>query len=222
VSNFVARTASDFFGYVILFQSAPETQRPAPAALRNHLISLLERFRQDAQAQKIPDAEIEHARFALVAWADEMILAHKWAGLDEWQRQPLQQVLFNTVRAGNQFYERVHQIRAGEDQALEIFFFCLALGFQGELVTEPERRNALVAKMYETLYTHRRVIPALERGELSAPAYSWQFTDQQPGGRRITPIVAWMILGVGVCYALCWAALRYAASDMVPLAGFFS
>jgi len=216
VSSFVVRSASDFFAYVTLFQGAPEAQRPAPAGLRSHLVGLLERFRQDAQARRVPEGEIEQARFALASWADEMILAQKWTGAEEWQRQPLQLQLFDTVRAGNEFYERLQRLKPGEDHALEIYYFCLVMGFQGELVTEPERRNALLSKLYEELYAKRRIVPALERGELSAPAYSWEFTDQQPGGRRVTPwLLGMLALTLGL-YAVFWLSLRFSARDLVP------
>jgi len=219
LADFVARIADDFFGYVALFQSAPDAQRPAPMALRSHLLNLLERFKQDAHGKQISADEVALAEFALVAWADEMILSDKWPGSDEWRRQPLQLVRFNTVRAGNEFFEKLRTVGFHQDHALEIFYYCLVLGFQGELVTEPERRSALIADLYNTLYGKRRVLSPLEPPELSGPAYSWQFTDQQAGGRRVAPIVAWLVAGVVVFYVMCWGILQYAARQELRLPG---
>ena len=217
MSSFVTRSAGDFVGYVALFQEAPESWRPAPAELRTHLTAQLDAFRQDCRSRGVAEAEIEHARFALAAWADEQVLASGWSAHDVWERQPLQLDLFHTVRAGNEFYERLTKLAPGEDQALEIFFLCLLMGFQGELAAEPERRALLTKQIYEGLHAKRRVVPALEGGELAAQAYSWEFTDQRPAGRRVAPVLASMLLVVTALYALCWVALRLGARDILPL-----
>jgi len=222
VATSVSQLASDFFGYVALFQAAPESSRLDPDALRLHLLDLLSRFENDARARGIDEREIELASFALVAWADEMILAEKWNGADFWRARPLALDRFRTVRAGNEFYERVARAAEGDDYALEIYFFCLAMGFHGELALDPERRNALIRRIWDRLYSKRRVLAVTDGGELSEPAYTWQFSDQQTEGRRVTPFLGWMVAGVGLFYFLCWGILRFVARDMLPLPGIFS
>ncbi len=209
----------DWFAYVSLFCSAPEASRADPASLQKHLIELLDAFRADALVAGFSDREIELASFALVAWADELILAEDWNGNDSWRSQPLQLVRFDTVRAGNEFYERITQIGVGETMALEAFFYCLAMGFQGELVVDPERRNAFIRQLWEKLYAAGRVLVLTDHEEISASAYAWEFRDAGSGGRRVAPVLLGLALAVGAFYALYWAMLTLAARDLIQFVG---
>lgn len=83
------RIASDFIATALLFREAPEEVRPEHPALRNHMLALLDAFRRDPSAQTVPE-EVEEARFALVAFADEMIIVSSWSQREEWRKDSLQ------------------------------------------------------------------------------------------------------------------------------------
>ncbi|GFK95778.1 hypothetical protein NNJEOMEG_03646 [Fundidesulfovibrio magnetotacticus] len=62
-------------------------------------------------------AEFQEARFAVCAWMDEMILGSAWEGKAQWLHQPLQRVVYDTVNAGEEFFERLDALlaKAGSD-----------------------------------------------------------------------------------------------------------
>ncbi|HEX3726221.1 MAG TPA: DotU family type IV/VI secretion system protein [Pirellulales bacterium] len=77
-----------------------------------------------------PDWQL--ARYALVAWIDELLIDVSWAGREWWNENALEVELFNTRLANEQFYLRAKEAShlPGRD-ALEVFYVCVVLGFRG-------------------------------------------------------------------------------------------
>ena len=76
--------------------------------------------------------EWELAKYALVAWIDEMLVDVEWQGRDWWSNNVLEVELFKTRLCNEQFYVRAKQASnlMGRD-ALEVFYVCVVLGFRG-------------------------------------------------------------------------------------------
>jgi len=72
---------------------------------RTDLERLLSQAFRQAQQRGIQDAD--SSLFAACAFADEAVLASNWHGRGEWMRHPLQQIHFNTINAGEEFYQRL-------------------------------------------------------------------------------------------------------------------
>lgn len=106
----------------------------------------------DAARRENP-AQADQALFAVCAFADEVVLASPWPGRSEWMRNKLQQVHFNTVNAGEEFYQRLatlcgtppreqldmsvfDNLEQKQDpdrrEVLEVYVTCLTLGFTGK------------------------------------------------------------------------------------------
>lgn len=167
----LGRVAGDFFAYVQLFQQAPAGERPDAASLRNQLIGLLEGFAKHPIAQTASAVDVEEARFALVAWADEMILRTDWPGHSQWLQDPLQLQLFHTNRGGDEFFERLARLRAEQTDAREVFFLCLVFGFEGQYADrDPERRN-LIAQQFELLRVAKRAVDVSSLTPITPTAY---------------------------------------------------
>jgi len=210
----LSRAAGDVFAAGLLFQSAPESARPTPSALRAQLIGLLDAVSQSGAGQQA-GADLDAARFALVAWLDEIVNVSGWAGGAEWEREPLQVALYGTRRAGVEFYERLDKLRPENAAALEVYFHCLALGFQGDYAGRDGDRLALVHKTLEKL---RRVERALElsREKRLAPAAYQVDIELSPRGNRLLPT---LLLGAGVLLAVFGAlfAVLYLMAGRVPV-----
>ena len=75
-------------------------------------------------------------RYALVCWLDELFtLDSPWAA--EWNERKLEVALYGTNDRAWKFWEQARQAEARpEDNALEVFFLCVMLGFTGELREE--------------------------------------------------------------------------------------
>jgi type VI secretion system protein ImpK len=106
---------------------------PPPHDLRQRIIDVLDRMVGAARAARVPEPEIAEARYALVAFMDEQVLKSSWPGRVEWMNQPLQLTLYREVTAGENFFARMRALlnHGGHEDALEIYYLCLALGFRG-------------------------------------------------------------------------------------------
>jgi type VI secretion system protein ImpK len=106
---------------------------PPSSELRRHLQSLFAAMNAKARAWGISPEDASDASFAIVALLDEILVQTSWPGKLEWQSSPLQFVYFNENTAGESFFRRAHFLLGQPHRAhvLQIYFYCLALGFQG-------------------------------------------------------------------------------------------
>jgi len=185
-------------------------------ALSEQLQSLLERFSRSPEAREVPPDELAQARFALVAWLDEVILRSSWPGRDEWAGQPLQLRLFRTNRAGNEFFAHLAALRPEWLGAREIFLLVLSLGFEGQYHDQPAERRAVMLQQLDTLRAARQVTELDRERYLTPPAYAVEIDLPARGGGFVLRALVGIALGLAVVYAAAWAVLRF-ASPGVPL-----
>ncbi len=212
----LGRIAGDFFNTVLLFQSSPEASYASPSSLRSQILALLDGVMRDPDARGLPPADLEEGRFALVAWADEMILKSGWSGRDDWQREPLQVQLFRTNRAGNEFYDHLARLRADQIAPREIYFLCLLLGFEGQYMGHEGDRRAIVQQQYDLLRVSGRAMELGREDWLAPPAYDTAIRLPPSRRARVWPVlIAVVLCTVGVFGALWW--VLHAAAERVPL-----
>ncbi|MBI2727067.1 MAG: DotU family type IV/VI secretion system protein [Polaromonas sp.] len=101
------------------------------ASVRQQLDELIAQSRNAASDAGMSDTDTEDALFAVLAWADEVLLATPWAGAGEWARHLLQRRYFNVTNAGDAFFKRLEVLDARQMQVREVYFYCLSLGFAG-------------------------------------------------------------------------------------------
>ena len=100
--------------------------------------TLEERFQEaDRQGveQGISRDTLLDARFAVVAFIDEMILHSGWAQKQEWASHSLTFQFFETNVAGEEFFDRLNSFRRAlppNPDLLEVYHVCLVLGFEGK------------------------------------------------------------------------------------------
>jgi len=212
----LGRLAGDFLASVLLFQRAPDTQPFSPAALRAHLLAQLDALARHPDVSGISGAELDEARFALVAFADEMVLRSGWAGHAEWQREPLQLQLFRTNRAGNEFYDHLSRLRPEQVDAREVYFLCLALGFEGQYAGHEGERRAVLQDQLSFLRAAGRALEPGRDGWLVPPAYDTAIRLTEGRRRGVGPALL-AFAGVALAlFGLLWGVLRFAAGG-VPL-----
>jgi type VI secretion system protein ImpK len=214
----LGRAAGDFFASVQLFQEADPSQRPEAPSLRQQLIGLLESFAKHPISQSASAVDLEEARFALVAWADEMILRSEWPGHAQWIQDPLQLQLFHTNRGGDEFFERLARLRAEQTDVREVFFLCLVFGFEGQYADrEPERRN-LIAQQFELLRVAKRALDVSSLAPITPAAYDVEIQLPTPHGSAWAgPLV--VLVGVAtVVFGLLFLTLFFVAGT-VPSPG---
>lgn len=131
-------------------------------------------FERNARKQGCTAEEIYAAKYAFCASVDEFILANPEAAIHvEWERRPLQLVLFGDQLAGENFFKLLEEQRAfgaPRLQALEVFHICLLLGFQGQYMLEgPEKLAYLTARLGDEI--------ASIKGQRAAFAPHWALPD---------------------------------------------
>jgi type VI secretion system protein ImpK len=118
---------------VTAVQLTADSSVAATGDLRQRLIGALERMVNDGRRMGIADGDLAEARYALVAFIDEQVMRSDWAGRAEWMARPLQLELYRENTAGENFFVRLRALLRSGDRpiAVEIYYLCLVLGFQG-------------------------------------------------------------------------------------------
>jgi len=110
------------------FQREPDVDATALSEKVDHLITDARHTSRDAGFSEV---DVELALFAVVAWADEILIATAWSGAMEWPRRLLQKRYFNVANAGIAFFNRLEALKSEQLHVREVYFLCLGLGFTG-------------------------------------------------------------------------------------------
>jgi type VI secretion system protein ImpK len=139
---------------------------PEADELRMRIGALLDQMATKGGQAGLSQDDIEDARYALVAYLDEQILQSSWTGRQEWLLEPLQLKYFNENTAGEGFFERMKAIESRPERThvLQLYFLCLALGFQGMYAIKgPSALSALIeslgAKLARSMPTAETISP---------------------------------------------------------------
>ncbi|MCT9123120.1 type IVB secretion system protein IcmH/DotU [Cupriavidus gilardii] len=148
-----ARTLLDLLydGFFMLFLlrngQPPDSAENFLAKVRG----FLDEFDRGAKRLHVSADDVFDAKYAFCAAIDETILASDFAIRADWERRPLQLVLFGEQLAGETFFTKLEALRAQGAprlQALEVFHMCLLLGFRGKYILEgPEKLSYLTARL---------------------------------------------------------------------------
>lgn len=87
------------------------------------------------ESYQIPFEKLTAAKYAFVAFIDEMVLTKQPLFKEEWAKHPLQLEYFKEHNAGEGFFEDLSELRhSPEDNLdlLEIYYLCLLLGYKGK------------------------------------------------------------------------------------------
>jgi type VI secretion system protein ImpK len=128
---------TDLIAFALGFAETCETGALSPTALRERFTALIDAQEQRARGGEVSwDAYLE-ARFAVLAWVDELVLNSAWPHRGEWQHLMLAH--HSTLNAGKQFFERLEKLPPSARDVREIYYFCLALGFEGKFALADDR-----------------------------------------------------------------------------------
>jgi len=154
--------------------------------------------------------QLRPAHYALCASLDDVVLATPWGNESSWAARSLVSTFHQQVRSGEGFFAVLKQLiqSPGTNLAvLELMYFCLSLGFQGQYRLSP-RGPAELFRVREDLYS----LIARQRGTRPTDlSPHWQGVDAPYKPRRgeiplwvaataglavLGGIFAWMILGL--------------------------
>jgi type VI secretion system protein ImpK len=86
--------------------------------------------------------QYDTAKFAVVAFIDELILLSDWEHRHHWAHELLQKSHFGTSNAGEEFFNKLDGLSSfdpGERDVREVYVYCLALGFVGKFYRPGDR-----------------------------------------------------------------------------------
>jgi len=130
--------------YVIQTQrriAGPAADHPGLDEVHAELLRLIRESRRAAANYNRPRDYTSLAEYALVYWADELLINSNWIHAEKWRgTRLLEWQLYEENVAGDKFFAKAEAARAQSADALETFFLCVALGFQGRCAKNKERR----------------------------------------------------------------------------------
>lgn len=162
----LADTYSELFATIFAFRAASNDARPGYGSFRSHVMSLVADARRRAEDERLDPRG--YAQYAVVALVDETVMASDWPGAEQWRREPLQVHYYDNLLAGEQFFERLDELRSGaDDDLLEIYFLCLCAGFKGRFRDEPAELQSRRRKLFQQL----RPLDVRDEKQLAEEAY---------------------------------------------------
>lgn len=130
------------------------------------MIGLLDQMDAKGAQAGVTRADLLEARYAIVAFLDEQVSRSPWHGKHQWLAEPLQLVLFNENTAGEGFFVHLGALERDGSRlaALEIYYLCLALGFQGQFALRggqglAAQAGALGARIAAAVYPGETLSP---------------------------------------------------------------
>ncbi len=117
-----------YVGYLV--KSSPAEQ-PSYERVRSDITQLITAAGQSCQETNCTAEDYRLAQFAVFAWVDEVILSSSWHEKQKWQGEQLQRSYFQTVDAGELFFDKLNGLEPQQLQVREVYYYCLALGFSG-------------------------------------------------------------------------------------------
>ena len=168
--------------------------------LRPQIASMLDDFEKRAERYRFNHKIISVSKFALASFVDEAVLTNNFPLRAEWERNPLQLEYFGEALAGNKFFDKLEsmlqQIDVTQD-AVEIYYFCMLLGFKGRYgVYEQEKLLAIMQTTGNALVK----VGKMKQTELSP---HWLANDQpEPPKKRGMPTWAKVgaLAGLGIAF----------------------
>jgi len=149
-SMHLADICADCLMLILQLRSAKEYGDPK--TLREKILQLLDKIERESRQHEYSLEDIQRAKFALVAFLDESIIASDWTQKDSWLSKPLQLQLYNRFDAGEEFYSKLDAMLDEiqlNTEVLEVYYLCLTLGFKGKYgVTEQEKQRVIVDDIY--------------------------------------------------------------------------
>ena len=192
---------SDVLSLILQLRNSQDL--PAPDILQRRVLGLFDTMMKNGREARLPEQDMNDVKYALAAFADEVIYHSSWPGRTQWLSHPLQSQFFHENTAGDGFFERLDNLHAtrGRDHVTQIYFLCLSLGFQGKFRLGAQEQLGAVL---EGVGNH--VALALTAGDVLAPN-----AERKDGGggavRRELPFLA-IALGFFVLALLVVIILR--------------
>ncbi len=212
----VTELFAKFLVYILLLDEEYTAGHPEHSyeQVRHDLTALLAEQETAARQQGMTAEDYQAARFAVISWADEMLLQHTdWEGHQRWQDCPLLAAYAEAKQVGAEPGEDRQQQLSTHPGVWEVYALCLGLGYSG-------RRHSRLSD--RLLLTNIPAKPSSQaRHEQDTPlrlddvwTFDFKLTPQPYEAsqhtprhrRRLLTFVSFLLVGLGVGLGL-WRGL---------------
>ena len=176
----------ELIAYVLYFQKTVAKQQPPYEKIKTDILRLLKQSESCIKKGLFTQEDYDQSRFMICAWTDEAILNSQWNYKDQWQKEQLQRIYYNTTEAGEEVFERLNALGLHQREVREVYYLCLALGFMGRYCKKGDEYllEQLKTSNLKLLLGSSVGIPSLERMDLFPEAYPTRSFDMGPPKSR--------------------------------------
>ena len=176
----------ELVAYFAYFRKTVSTKQPPFDQVKADVIRLLSQSEDCLKKGLVTQDDYDQARFAICAWVDEVILSSPWERKNQWQRELLQRIYYNTADAGELFFERLNTLGLHQRDVREVYYLCLALGFMGRYCHEGDEYllEQLKSSNLKILVGSSVGIPSIERTDLFPEAHTVESAEIEPQKRK--------------------------------------
>lgn len=170
--NLIIQSALPLLDYlVVLKRKIEKGEVISPDVLKKDVNSLLSIVESNLLKYPHYHTRLDLIKYVLTALIDEVIIFSKWQYSDEWQSHPLEMDLFGKSIAGEKFFELLENDGYRDPELAELFFNCLAIGFDRKIVREKEMKKRLYALINNRIpEDERRLSPGAEEAMIKPRA----------------------------------------------------
>ena len=172
-----------------------------PAGLRRQLLERIGEFEALAAGAGVSAQHISAARYLLCTFIDEVVDATPWGAGGVWAEANLLQAFHDERWGGEKVFtllDRLSQDVTANRHLLELFYICLALGFEGRFRGTPSGREQLDAIAERVLHA---IHPAAQRQPVRTLALHWEGVATR-GNKDLPGLPVWAVLVVGAALVL--------------------
>ncbi|WP_097460390.1 type IVB secretion system protein IcmH/DotU [Mangrovitalea sediminis] len=149
--------------------------------LHQQCLQMVKEFERQLRKQDVDLDDLHAARYALCALIDETVLHTVWGNESSWGTHTLVATLHKETVGGERFFEllaKCQETPVKHLHLLELFYLCLALGFEGKLRLAErgrERLDTLRSELYHSIQRQRdvdsaRLTPDAEKNVIREPS----------------------------------------------------
>lgn len=197
--------------YIVLFERSRDKNSVAADKFRAEVRAALDRAGQLALMAGYAPERIDHVRFSVVAFVDEVVLNSDWTYRNDWMERPMQYEEFETAIAGDQFFDRLEGAGESDPEVAEIDFVVLSLGFKGRHVGDETKLTEIRRKLFKKFPPQA----VLSIPHLTPEAYEEKVLGIEEVSDR-WKVWKWVVVGgVGLLVVVVWALLQLSMSGTV-------
>jgi type VI secretion system protein ImpK len=207
----LADAYAECFATIFAFRAATDDERTGYGAFRSHVMDQLAAARRTVEDERLDPRG--YAQYAVVALVDETVMSSPWPGAEQWRREPLQVHYYDSQLAGEQFFERLDELRGDADADLLEVTLGLCAGFQGRFRDEPAELSSRRRKLYQQL----RPLELREEKQLTEEAYGRPLERSLVRSRFPLWWVVPFVAGAVGLYVAFWGVLNQQVNGLIGL-----